>query len=426
MKSNQNIIENKTNPPIYNQFQINTSQIINYYFNLSQYLNMSNNLNNTQSQNLPTNVKTENQPLNQQNSNQTLSQINNGALNQLINIGNMLALLQLHSTYQQYSLLMKNMNTNEKIKKYNTNLIGNKVNREIKDRGKKINNKINKNSNIKKNGSFQKNKKKSEKIFKVNNSLNNNIKEESKSIKEDGIHFEQNFKGKISLELKNEKEKKVSESGNNKKYNEKKLKNKTNKYKYLLQDSLLEKLDKPKKDISIVINNEEFEKAYEKFRKSEKKRNLKKKSNSLNIKKNKIKKNRINKFNLDKNTQLNYTKYPSTKCIFHGDNYEKTNSALDFMKYNYNLTETVKKSYINDNENKVVSVPEIIYMNNFENKNYNLSDIKPLWLRSKFNGDKIELNNCINSIKQKLQEGRDNTDEEKCLEKLFENPNLYK
>ena len=399
MKSNQNIIENKTNPPIYNQFQINTSQIINYYFNLSQYLNMSNNLNNTQSQNLITNVKIENQPLNQQNSNQALSQRNNGALNQLINIGNMIALLQLHSTYQQYSLLMKNMNTNEKIKKYNTNLIGNKVNREIKDRGKKINNKINKNSNIKKNGSFQKNKKKSEKIFKVNNSLNNNIKEESKPIKEDGIHFEQNFKGKISLELKNEKEKKVSESGKNKKYNEKKLKNKTNKYKYLLQDSLLEKLDKPKKDISIVINNEEFEKAYEKFRKDKKKRNVKKKSNSLNIKKNKIKKNRINKFNLDKNTQLNYTKYPLTKCIFHGDNYEKTNSALDFMKYNYNLTETVKKSYINDNENKVVSVPEIFYMNNFENKNCNLSDIKPLWLRSKFNGDKIQLNNCINSIK---------------------------
>ena len=137
----QNIIENKTNPPIYNQFPINTSQIINYYFNLSQYLNMSNNLNNAQSQNLSTNVKTENQPLNQQNSNQTLSQINNGALNQLINIGNMIALLQLHSTYQQYSLLMKNMNTNEKIKKYNTNLIGNKVNREIKDLGKKINNK---------------------------------------------------------------------------------------------------------------------------------------------------------------------------------------------------------------------------------------------------------------------------------------------
>ena len=96
------------------------------------------------------------------------------------------------------------------------------------------------------------------------------------------------------------------------------------------------------------------------------------------------------------------------------------------MKYNYNLTETVKKSYINDNENKVVSVPEIIYFNNFENKNCILSDIKPIWLRSKFRGDKIELNNCINSIKQKLQEGRDNTDEEKCLEKLFENPNLYK
>ena len=425
MKSNQNIIENKTNPPIYNQYQINTSQIINYYFSLSQYLNISNNLNNTQSQNLPTNVKTENQPLNQQNSNQALTQINNGALNQLINIGNMIALLQLHSTYQQYSLLMKYMNANEKIKKYNTNLIGNKVNREINNIGKNINNKINKNSNIKKNGSFQKNKK-SEKIFEVNNSLNNNIKDEYKPIKGNDIHFEQNFKGKISSELKNEKEKKVTESGKNKKYNEKKLKNKTNKYKYLLQDSLLEKLDKPKKDISIVINNEEFEKAYEKFRKSAKKRNLKKKSNSLNIKKNKVKKNRINNFNLDKNTQLNYTKYPSTKCIFHGDNYEKTNSALDFMKYNYNLTENVKKSHINDNENKVVSVPEIIYMNNFENKNYNLSDIKPLWLRSKFNVDKIELNNYINSIKQKLQEGRDNKDEEKCLEKLFENPNLYK
>ena len=157
--------------------------------------------------------------------------------------------------------------------------------------------------------------------------------------------------------------------------------------------------------------------------KSKKKIN-KAKSNLKSEKANKIKKN---KFNLNENTQLNYNKYPLTKCIFHGDNYEKTNSTLDFMKYNYGLKKIKKQgNKTNVNENKVVNLPETIYTNKFENMNYDLSEIKPIWLRSKFNDNKAELNNKINLIKQKLQEKRDYIDEEKCLEKIYENPDLCK
>ena len=96
------------------------------------------------------------------------------------------------------------------------------------------------------------------------------------------------------------------------------------------------------------------------------------------------------------------------------------------MKYNYNLNEIKKqRNTIDESENKVAYLPETVYANNNDNMN-NLSEIKPLWLRSKFNGNKAELNKYINSIKQKMKEGREYYNEEKCLEKINENPNLCK
>ena len=423
MQPNQNANENKTISPIFNQFPINTSQIINYYINLSQNLNMNYN---PQTQTVPNNENTENSLSTQQNSNIPLNQINYEALNQLFNMGNLIALLQVQATYQQYSLLMKNMNTNENKSKDDANLIGNKTNRGEKDKKNNINNKINKKSIIKKNGCLDAEQPKTQKNLEANNSLNNKLKEVPRPLNENVSLIKQKPEDKTASEVKTEKKKKSSKSGKNK--NEKEEKNKINRYKDLLQDSLLENLDKPKKELSVVINNEEFEKAYKKIMKSERKIKIKKKRNKVksNLKSEKTNKIKRNNFNLNENTQLNYNKYPLTKIIFHGDNYEKTNSAFDFMKYNYNLNEIKRQRNTNDErENKVAYLPDTIYANNNDNMN-NLSEIKPIWLRSKFNGNKVELNNYINSIKQKMKEGREYYNEEKCLEKINENPNLCK
>ena len=422
MQPNQNANENKTISPIFNQFPINTSQIINYYINLSQNLNMNYN---PQTQTVPNNESTENSLSKQQNSNMPLNQINYESLNQLFNMGNLIALLQVQATYQQYSLLMKNMNTNENKSKDDANLIGNKTSRGEKDK-KNINNKINKKSIIKKNGCSDDEKPKTQNNMEVNDSLNNKLKEVPKPLNENVSLIEQKSEDKTASEVKTEKKKNSSKSGKNK--NEKDKKIKINRYKDLLQDSLLENLDKPKKELSVIINNEEFEKAYEKIMKSERRCKIKKKRNKVksNLKSEKTNKIKRNNFNLNENTQLNYNKYPLTKCIFHGDNYEKTSSAFDFMKYNYNLNVIKQqRNTIDESENKVAYLPETVYANNNDNMN-NLSKIKPLWLRSKFNGNKAELNKYINSIKQKMKEGREYYNEEKCLEKINENPNLCK
>ena len=72
-------------------------------------------------------------------------------------------------------------------------------------------------------------------------------------------------------------------------------------------------------------------------------------------------------------------KYPSTHCIFHGDNYQKTNS----IKYNYNYIEGKEKFKKIENANRQVvqvDTSKIIYNNNYENNKYNLSNIKTIWL----------------------------------------------
>ena len=415
MQRNQNTNEKKNNSPIINQFPINASQIINYYINLSQNLNMNYNPNNQnigQIQTVPINEKKENSFSTQQNSNFTINQFNYETLDQLFNMRNLIAMLQLQAAYRQYSLLMENMNANLNSVKDNTNLIGNKMNREKKDK-----NIINNNSNIKKNGN----------IFEIKNSLNNylNVMPKSLNKNDNDVDIEPKSEEKTLTEEKNEKNSGSSKKGKN----EKERKTKINRYKDLLYDSLLENLDKPKKEISVIINTEEFEKAYEKIMKSKKNRKPKKKRNKVEskLKFEKTKKLKKNDFNLNEKSQLNYNRYPLTKCIFHGDNYKTTNSALDFMKYNYNFEEINKQHNKNKkNKNKIVNLPEIIYANNFDNMNDNLSEIKPKWLRSKFNGNKDELNNYINLFKSKSQEERDFIDEEKYLEKIYENSDICK
>ena len=99
------------------------------------------------------------------------------------------------------------------------------------------------------------------------------------------------------------------------------------------------------------------------------------------------------------------------------------------MKYNYNYLEEIKqpKKKINEAEKQVInSIPEIICKNNYLKNKNNLSDLKPLWLRSKFKGNDSDLNEYINLIKNKIKDGKDDINEEKCLERLMENTSIYK
>ena len=90
------------------------------------------------------------------------------------------------------------------------------------------------------------------------------------------------------------------------------------------------------------------------------------------------------------------------------------------MKYNYNfIKEKNQTNLINNIENRISDLPKIINRKNNENR-CNLSSIKPIWLRSNFKGNDIELINFINLIKQEKKEKRDEKNEEECLERIFE------
>ena len=113
------------------------------------------------------------------------------------------------------------------------------------------------------------------------------------------------------------------------------------------------------------------------------KKNKKNKNSSLKIKN--ILKNRKKNKNFDENKdksikkgneisivikipkkKKNNNKIQSTECIYHGDDYEKTNNPINFMKYNYNYNEDIKqkKMYIND-EKAIYNLPKIYGNNNF-------------------------------------------------------------
>ena len=431
MLLNNDLNKNQNFPLIVNQLPNNTSQINNFYINVSENLNMNNN---SYTGLAHGNQINSNNIIPQSNNNNSNNIITNEAfLNKYINFGSFIAMFQIQSAYQQYSQLLKNINICKENEKTVTqkNLDGNKRKRERKDNLNNKIKKVNKNnkSNIikEKNVSIIQNK---EMTFGGNNS-----NESSKLINENNTNSIPVKENILALENKNEEmelkiDKKENKNG--------KKGNKIKRYKELLQDTLLENLDRPKKDLSIIINNSRFEKACNnqrnksltKKKKTKVFKDLKtdislKKTNSPTINKSNKHQNKIYKYNFDKNkiTKNNYAKYQSTECIFHGDNYEKTESPIDFMKYNYNYIEEIKQK--NKTENKVKKTVDLHKMINYESNNYDLSDIKPIWLRSKFKGDDNELKNFTNLIKQKYKEGRIDKDEEKCLEKLAENSNKY-
>ena len=443
MKSDKN--SKKAFPPLINQLQNDNSQIINYYINLTHNLNM-NNVGYESMLKFPLYGDSVNSNKGQENQNQALA--NAALINTYLNMTNYFNMLQMQASCNQYSQLhphMNNYQSNQNNKKPNQNLklVGKKRKMETKkDNQDEFNKKIDedfKNFINEKNGSPQKNKKESndqpEKIKHSNDVISNKIISQST--------VQQNLE---IPEKKSDDKTKDNELGNEAKEEKKnKVKRKRNKYKYkeLLQDILLEHLDHEKKEISIVIDNSSFEPSRPSSSNKRSQKNNKKilnfkKSNSI---KNKNEKNIKSKSqrcttNLknkkkekkEKNEKSNTVKFQPTEVIFHGDKYEKTKSAIDFMKYNYNFIEEIKQPKIGDAKKQAadIDLPRIIYKNNYENNKYNLSDIKPMWLRSKFNGNNSELESKIKLIKEENKDGRNVINDEKCLEKLFESSKEHK
>ena len=432
MKSNKN--SKQDFPPLINQLQNDNSQIINYYINLTHNLNM-NNAGYKSMFKFPLYGDSVNSNKGQENQNQALA--NAALFNTYLNMRNYFNMLQMQANCNQYSQLHSHMNnyqSNQNNKKPNQNskfLVKKRKMETKKDNNDEINKKNDKNfKNIinVKNGSPQKNKNESndqpEKIKHYNDVIGNKIINQ--------LSAQRNLE---ILEKKIDSKTKDNEFGIETKEEKKnKLKRKRNKYKYkeLLQDILLEHLDNEKKEISIVIDNSSFEPPKSSSNNKRSQKNNKKilnfkKSNSIKNEKGKNIKSKSQrcKTNLkkQKNEKSYISKFQPTEVIFHGDKYERTKSAIDFMKYNYNFIEEIKQPKIGDAKKQAadIDLPRIIYKNNYENNKYNLSDIKPIWLRSKFNGNNTELESKIKLIKEENKDGRNVINEEKCLEKLFEN-----
>ena len=431
MQSDKN--SNKGFPLLNNQLPNERSQIINYYINLTPNLNM-NNLNYEPKFQFPLRGNSPNSDTNEQNSDQIFA--NAALLKSYINMFNM---LQVQASCQQYSQLFSHINntpTNKKEhnSKEDLNLTGKKRKRKAKINKKdNINKKADKNiKNIikEKNGNFQKNQIKQDVLNEDNSNYNiinfNNTNQSSLLEQKNKIIIENkdiNKKNEVNDGFKN------NEDGNNK--NNKPKRRKRNVNKELLQDTLLEHLD-VKNDISIIIDNSGFadpkigskekktkknvneNKTSLKFKNSNKTRNKSEKNH--NIKRHRYTTHYTNK----KKEKTNILNPHGTEVIFHGENYEKTNSVIDFMKYNYNFIEENKPKKMKDPKKQAadVELPRIIYTNNYENNKYNLSDIKPIWLRSKFNGNNSELSNLLSQIQKDNEDERNYMNEEKCIEKL--------
>ena len=250
MLSNKDLNKNKTFPLIKSQIPNNNSQIINCYINLTQNLNMNNH-----NCSLVTQI-----PLAKNSTNLTPEKLNPGQFNNtaLLNtVINMNYLVQMQANYQHYSQLISNVNStnlnqNEKKLKETPNMMGKKRSRKSKNDEIKINiKKTDKNiKNIikEKNGTFDKNKIEGD-MSKMDHSTDNEINETEN---EQNQPMEQQVK--INIEKKSENAK--NNSINKNKLNRKK---KRNQYKELLQDTILEHLDCPKNEISIIINNSEYD-----------------------------------------------------------------------------------------------------------------------------------------------------------------------
>ena len=415
MLSKEYLNKNKTFLLI-NQIPNINSQFISYYMNLTQDLNI----------NSPSCPLIAQIPLDNIITNVTLDNLNSGIIlynypiiNNSISMSNYINMFQMQMQYQHCSSnLTSNMyrgkvNKNENNLIEKLNLIGKKRNRKIEKDENNINIKKN-DKNI--NGVFKENKNEGN-LLKIDHSIDKEINQkENEQIHQIKKEFLLNIEKKnqnLENDFTNSKSKNKTQYIN--------VKKKRNQYKELLKDTILEHLDNRKKDITIFINNAE----YDKTTNEPKSKNIYKKEKNKTFTFNYSHRRYNHHFTHIKKTKSNgMKKYPSTHCIFHGDNYQKTNSVIDFMKYNYNFIEGKEKfKKIENADRQVVQVDtsKIIYNNNYENNKYYLSNIKPIWLRSEFKGDDSELISRTNFIKKKYKNRRDELNEEECLKQLVKN-----
>ena len=210
------------------------------------------------------------------------------------------------------------------------------------------------------------------------------------------------------------------ESKNNKNKNDIKNKNKNktiNKDKNIPTENNNMELDKKTSE-----NTEIKDKDKNKKLKIKNQRNQKKKQHKITIKNNKDILADLNKDKNDKN-EIN----PKlTKVIFHGENYEKTKSTIDFMKYNFDfrIEEQYKtKKLITDYDQQHIDLTRInqkLY-ENYNSNSQNLKEIEQKWSRKKFIGDNKELKKVISIIKDSFPGRKVDVNEEKCLNILKKN-----
>ena len=291
-------------------------------------------------------------------------------------------------------------------------------------------------------------------------------KETNESINQNIIKDEQFLEKTEQICEKNEKNEKDVIDGSSQEQDQqnkeikieetKKKKKRKRNYAELLQDSFLEHIGEPKKKVSesvkqlVNINIETIKKK----RKNDSKNKKKQKSqNELNESNDKISKSQSSlkdkkkvkikplrnqkkkpqhKITLKNNKDIladlekNKTGEKSvsnpklTKVIYHGDNYEKTKSTIDFMKYNFDFSieEQYKtKKLITDYDHQHIDLNKIneTFYDNYNTNNHNLENTEQKWSRKKFEGDNKELKKAISLIRDTFQGRKTDTNEEKCL-----------
>ena len=176
---------------------------------------------------------------------------------------------------------------------------------------------------------------------------------------------------------------------------------------------------------TIDDNSESKDKDKDKNKKSKARnlRNQKKRQHKITIKNNN---NILADLKKDENDQKSLTNPKLTKINFHGDNYEKTTSPTDFMKYNFDfqIEEQYKtKKLITDYDEQHIDMMKM-KDNFYDNYNYNeqhLDEIEQKWSRKKFDGSNKELKKVINIIRDSFPGRKVDTNEEKCLNILKNN-----
>jgi hypothetical protein len=239
----------------------------------------------------------------------------------------------------------------------------------------------------------------------------------------------------------------------------------------LLQDTLLQHIGESKKDINIVEHESPKEKTKINVNKSDIKNKNKSKSNKskttistinklididekstdntenkenkeknkkIKIKNTKNQKKKQHKLTIKKNNDIladlqkdkpnekNESNSKLTKVIFHGDNYEKTKSVIDFMKYNFDFSieEQYKtKKLITDYDQQHADFTKMNenFYENYNSNSQNIDNIEQKWSREKFSGDNKELKKVINIISDTFPGRKSYTNEEKYLSILKNN-----